>query len=191
VRIVMRRVLLNFHFMLLSMAAAGPVLLVASCLAQQQHQPSATQDSSLKKFLQGYIGVPTDENKTTRYSAAFVDLRDDGTQEVIVYLTSKVWCGTGGCTMLVLAPDGPTYRIVTRITVTRPPIRILDAKSNGWHDIGVQVRGGGAQPGYEAELPFDGKTYPRNPSMLPARRAVKNAAGEVVVPYTAEGTPLY
>jgi hypothetical protein len=177
--------------MLLSAAVAGFILLVASCLAQPQHQQSATQDNALRKFLQGYVGVPTDENKMTRYSAAFVDLRGDGAREIIVYLTSKAWCGTGGCTTLILAPEGPSYRVVTRITVTRPPIRILDTKSNGWHDIGVQVRGGGIQPGYEADLPFDGNTYPRNPSMLPARRAAENAAGEVVVPYTVEGAPLY
>jgi hypothetical protein len=109
---------------------------------------AAAAVSTRKKFLQGYVGVPTDENKTTRYSAAFVDLRGDGTQEIIVYLTSKAWCGTGGCTTLILAPEGPSYRVVTRITVTRPPIRILDAKSNGRHDIGVQVRGGGTQYGF-------------------------------------------
>jgi hypothetical protein len=123
---------------------------------------------SLKDRLSArYVGVPTDEKKAARFFPAVVDLGDDGIQEIIVYLTSDGWCGTGGCTTLILAPEGPSYKIVTRITVTRLPIRILDAKSNGWHNIGAQVRGWGSQPGYEAELPFDGKTYPRNPSMLP------------------------
>jgi len=187
----MRKVLLDFHFILLSVIPAGFILLVAIGLAQPQHQPSATQNNSLKKFLQSYIGVPTDENKTTRYSAAFVDLRDDGTQKIIVYLTSNGWCGTGGCTTLILAPEGTSYRIVTKITVVRPPIRVLATKSNGWHDISVAARINGIEPAYEAILSFDGKTYPSNPSVPPARRAVENAAGEVVVPSTGEGTPLY
>jgi hypothetical protein len=67
------------------------------------------------------------------------------------------------------------------MTITNPPIRVLDQKLNGWHSLGVWVQGGGIQPGYEAELRFNGKSYPKNPSVPPARRADKNLAGEVVI----------
>ena len=58
---------------------------------------------------------------------------------------------------------------MTELTIVRRPIRVLETKSNGWHDIGVIVAGGGIQLGDEAILPFDGKSYPTNPTVLPAK----------------------
>ena len=90
------------------------------------------------------------------------------------------WCGTGGCTTLILAPRDSGYELVTKITITRRPIRVLDSKTNGWRDLSVIVGGGGISP-YEAKLPFDGKTYPSNPSMPPALRIDAETAGKVVL----------
>jgi hypothetical protein len=164
---------------------------VAGCFAQAQHQSASLQDGRVREFLETYVGTPDAETKTTKYSAAFVDLRDDGKNEVLVYLSSNGWCGTGGCTMLILAPEGSSYTLVTRTTITRLPIRVLVTKSNGWHDISVVVAGGGIQPGYEADLSFDGKTYPSNPSVPPARRLKGTVQGKIVMPVTAKDIPLY
>jgi hypothetical protein len=168
---------------------AGFIFLRAACFGQSQ--PGTTQQDSLKKFLQDYLKRPFYDYKTARYFAAFVDLKDDGMQEAIVYLTDQPSCGSGGCTALILAPEGSSYRVVTSITIVRPPIRVLANKSNGWHDLAVWVQGGGIQPGYEAELPFDGRTYPKNPSTPPARPSAGIAAGAVVVPSGSRGALLY
>jgi hypothetical protein len=189
-----RRRISGLSFGMVALFAACSTFLAVGCLAQSERQLSS-RDDSLKRFLQNYAGVPgSDEGRTTRYSSAFVDLNDDGTQEVVVYLTSDGWCGSGGCTTLILAPEGSSYRVVTKIPITRPPIRILATKSNGWHDISVRVQGGGIIHAYEAKLSFDGKTYPSNPSIPPAQRLTEKVAGQVVVPITAlteAGTPLY
>jgi hypothetical protein len=186
----MRRRLLDFDWTTVTLVVAWFMFVVAGCPAQLQHRPSATQDSSLKKFLQNYEGSSADEVSETRYSAAFVDLRENGAQQVIVYLTGN-WCGTGGCTMLILTPEGTSYRVITKTPITRLPIRVLTTRSNGWHDISVRVQGGGIQPGGETVLPFDGKSYPDNPTMPPARRLAGKAAGRVVLGLNAEETPLY
>ncbi len=170
-------------------AVVCSALLVATCLAKAQRKPDATPsaaEESLKRFLQ-----TVDENKKTRYVAAFRDLNSDGTPEAIVYLIGTKWCGSGGCNTLILTRDATSWRIVAKITITRPPIRVLTKTSNGWRSIGVWVQGGGIQPGYEAELRFDGKTYPRNPSVPPARRLKGKPAGEVVIASAQDGTPLY
>ncbi len=174
------------------------VLFVACCffpvggLAQQSRQPTSAEDTHLKGFLQSYLSdTPADERSAARYFSAFVDLNGDGSEESIVYLSGRGWCGSGGCTTLILAPKGSSYRIVTSITITWPPIRVLTSKTNGWHDVGVWVQGGGIQPGYEAELSFDGKTYPSNPSIPPARRLPGKVAGEIVVPTSELGIPIY
>jgi len=93
--------------------------------------------------------------------------------------------------MLILSPEGASYRVVTETTITRLPIRVLATKSNGWHDISVVVAGGGIQPAYDAVLSFDGKSYPSNPSTPPARRLNGKAEGKIVMPVTTEGTLLY
>ena len=93
--------------------------------------------------------------------------------------------------MIILATEGTDYRLVTRSTVTRLPVRVLASKSHEWHDIGVVVAGGGIQPGYEALLPFDGKSYPVDPSMPPARRLDGKVQGRIVISATAEGKPVY
>src|SRR5438128_5047455 len=170
------------------LAAVCSSLLVIICLAEAQGTPGAplsAQQESLKRVLQSL-----DDSKSTRYIAAFRDINDDGIPEAIVYLIGREWCGSGGCNTLVLARDGTSWRIVATITITRPPIRVLPDTSNGWHSIGVWVQGGGIQTGYEVELRFDGKTYPKNPSVPPARRLEKST-GEIVIPSAENGTPLH
>jgi hypothetical protein len=93
--------------------------------------------------------------------------------------------------MLILASEGTSFKVVTETTITRPPIRVLATKSNGWHDISVLVAGGGIQPGYEAELSFDGKTYPSNPSVLPAHPLEKRVRGKIAMTATADSSPVY
>ena len=152
-----------------------------------------TQDKSLKVFLRRYLNEapPVGVDKTTRYTDVSVDLRDDGEQEILVYVQGRDWCGSGGCITLILIPKEASYRVVMRATITRPPIRILASKTDGWHDIGVLVAGGGINPGYEARLQFNGKKYPNNPSIPPAKRIVGEVAGKIVIPSDADGTPLY
>lgn len=168
------------------------MILASNCHAQSQYRPSAAEESSLKNFLQNYVGVPSNEvDKEARYSDVFVDLQGNGSQEVIVYLTGSSWCGSGGCTMLILTPEDKSYKIVTKTTVTRLPIRILTTKSNGWFDICVVARINGIEPLYKAMLSFDGKTYPGSPSVPPARKLLKKVPGRVMITDSTEDKPLF
>jgi hypothetical protein len=162
------------------------LLVVCSCTSAQEESP-------LRKFLQKYAAGGSDypDMKAMRYIAAFVHLRDDNTQQVIVYLIGRAWCGTGGCLTLILVPKDSSYAVITEMTVVRQPIRVLDTKSGGWHDLGVWVQGGGIQPGYEARLLFNGKEYPSNPTVPPAQPLAKKVSGKIVVPRSATGEPLY
>jgi hypothetical protein len=172
----------------IAILAAGVLcasLSMVGCFAQSQEQPAvnaSVTDESLKKFLQSYTKIPgLPEDKTTRYFDSLVDLNGDG-KEVIVYLTGPQWCGSGGCTALILAPEGSSYRVVTKVTVAQRPIRVLSTTSNGWHSLGVWVHGGGVQGGHEAILIFNGKTYPSNPTVPPAQRSTGKAEGKTVIP---------
>jgi hypothetical protein len=184
----MQKSYLGFYVMVA--ALAGFIVLPAASYVQTQHQESSNQQDSLIRFLQDYVGT-TESTDDTSYFSGFVDLNGDGKPEVIVYLKGSSWCGSGGCTTLILTPKGLSYKLVTKVTITRLPIRVLTSKSNGWHDLSVRVQGGGVSHAYEAKLSFNGITYPSNPSRPPARRLGKKAAGKEVVSLTSEGTALY
>lgn len=177
-----------------AIALASGLTLATIGGAQEISKPTPQQAESLRIFVQKHLGEPYppfERDGASRYSSIFVDLKDDGAREVIVYVSGRSWCGTGGCLMLVLASEGPSYRVVAQTSITPLPIRVLETKSNGWHDISVIVAGGGIQPGYESELSFDGKTYPSNPSVPPARQLQGKVRGKIVISDTTENEVLY
>jgi hypothetical protein len=147
--------------------------------------------SSLKTFLRNRLSdIPSEVSRGARYRAAFVDLNDDGDNEVIVYLYGGRLCGTGGCNTYILDGERPNYRIVTMLSIGFPPIHVLPAKSHGWHDISIVVAGGGVRGPYVAELSFNGTSYPENASVPPARPARARGAGQVVIPRPPRGPLL-
>lgn len=127
------------------------------------------------------------DHQLARYNIAETDLDGDGHPEALIYAMATTQganradlCGSGGCNLYVLALAATRYRLVTAIAITHPPIRVLPAISHGWHDLGVKIAGGGVIPGYEARLRFDGRSYPSNPTILPAVRSAESAGRTVI-----------
>ena len=145
------------------------MLLVAAVVAAQPGGVPARADRFIREQL-----------KLERDRAAAADLNGNGSPEIIVYADGPRRCGGGGCTLFILTPDAQTYRIVTRLTVTRPPIRVLETATRGLRDLGVGVGGGGIGPPHEVRLRFDGRSYPSNPTVAPAVPA-GNARGRTVL----------
>ena len=158
--------------------------------ARSQTARERPASSELVEFLRRFVET-RDNRRTTRYIAAFADLNGDGIPEAIVLLRSGAWCGSGGCTTLILTRNKSSWKIVAKLTITRPPIRVLKDATNGWRNITVWVQGGGIQDGYEALLRFDGHSYPSNPTVRPAQPLESNAEGEVVISSTEAAVPLY
>jgi len=134
------------------------------------------EKASLKDFL-----LSISDEKVSQPAMAFRDLNRDGREEVLVYMRGRQWCGSGGCTTLILSRGMDSWKVVSKIPVTRPPIKVLSSTSNGWHDVGVTVGGGGIQTSYEVRLRFDGHTYPQNPTASPAGRSAGTLKGDAVI----------
>ena len=173
-KIVSKGRLVPFMAILCSLLLANRCFAEAPAPAPAEANPQAALEASLQQFLSAW------DKESTPHITAFEDLNEDGKPEAIVYL-SNPWCGSGGCTTLILKQDKSSWKVVTKIVGAQSPIRVLSKTSHGWHNIGVLVAGGGIIDGYEAELAFNGKTYPKYPANIPARKSKKPSVGKVVI----------
>ena len=172
-------------------ASVCVILLSSLCAAAAQTIPNPGRpelEASVRSFLYCYLAEETLDD-STRYVDAFVDLNGDGHLDAIVLLVGAPYCGTGGCTMLVLRNDSRSFRFVSRSTVTRAPILVLNRRSTGWLSIAVTIRVDSVAPkgavtigSAQAELRYDGKSYPLNPTGPPARLLSSMPRGQVVIP---------
>jgi hypothetical protein len=139
--------------------------------------PETKRDAALETALLAQLdeedGTPA---SPVTYWYNRVDLNEDGTPEVVMGITARSVCGSGGCNTFVFQKEGDAYRLVTRISVARNPLVVSEHRTNGWHDLILPVGGGGIEPGH-AILKFDGKTYPDNPTVEPAEPLKKPVSG--------------
>lgn len=96
------------------------------------------------------------DTSARKYVFLKADLNADGKEEIFVGFTGMNWCGSGGCTALILSEEG---KLITSFTVADFPFIILDQETKGWKDL--VVRSGGT----DRLLQWNGKTYPSNPSV--------------------------
>lgn len=151
----------------------------------EEHGVPPRQEQQLRDFLRTYLESPkSGVDTSTRYSAALAKLGDRKDKEVVVYVTGKWWCGSGGCLVLVLEPENTMFKVIGRFTIARPPVQVLQHKSKGWHDLSVWMQGGGIQPGHFGVFSFDGKRYPNSPS-------VASSESGMPLPIEGDGTLLY
>ena len=160
-------------------ALVGLLMVAGTARGGAQTQPN------VPGFLQRYLG--RDGDSSTTYSSAYAFLHHD-TRSVVVFISGDSWCGSGGCTALILDPDGSSFRVVQQLTLARLPIYLLPTTTKGWHDLAMPVAGGGIVSEYIGVLKFDGKEYqpiqPRAKIQVPPTGAIPLALKNV-------GSPLY
>jgi hypothetical protein len=103
-----------------------------------------------------------------RYVWSRVDLNDDGAPEVVATVLGSSFCGTGGCELLIFQQRQGRLEPVTAMGLFKEPLIVSDQKTNGWRNLISRVRWDAGRSTY-ALLPFDGRSYPTNPSGPPAR----------------------
>lgn len=153
--------------------ALGGLTLITGCSSAN---PPAISPS-LSAFAQNTLELE-------KYQSASIDLNGDGTDEHIIRTTDRGWCGSGGCSMWVIQEVSGNYEVVSKTSITRLPLRVLETSTNGWRDLSVIAKIN-ASIVYEAKLPFDGTSYATNPSVEPAVR-IDDSSGEILI----ERTPL-
>lgn len=86
-----------------------------------------------------------------------IDLNADGEKEIFVMFSTPYFCGTGGCSMILLDHQ---IKPITKFTVTRPPVYANPDTKNGWNVLYIKERE------EWKELVYNNGTYPSNPSIL-------------------------
>lgn len=139
--------------------------------------PNTDQDSTAEKIAH-YIATeyikPEDleamEISDRKFRYKEIDLNGDGNKEVFVIFSTPYFCGTGGCSMILLDDQ---LKPITKFTVIRPPVFADPETKNGWKILYIKDRE------EWRELIFENGKYPSNPSVLPAttKKPSDNAIG--------------
>jgi heat shock protein HslJ len=130
------------------------------------------------------------EPNRNRAVVARLDLNADGRAELFAYLMGPLFCGTGGCTLQLFTPEPRSggWRLVQTFPITRLPLIVAPATSQGWRDLWRPEAGGGAPSSLVRER-FDGQRYRpserRSPQPTPTGTAV--LVGD---PGLGDGAPL-
>lgn len=99
--------------------------------------------------------------KVDTYDVKLVSLKEDNKCEnPIVFLNGlSGYCGSAGCTLLVLDCTDDGYKVMGKTTVSNRPVSLSNRSTNGYRDIKVRVRNTGI-----VTLKHEGKAYTKNAS---------------------------
>jgi len=118
-----------------------------------------TPVNQIKKYLKSNYGDASETSRHFIYNA--VDLNNDGKDEYLVELIGGDWCGSGGCTVLILDKN---FKLNTRMTVVNDPVYIGapggKETTKGYLNIYIQNKDGSV-----AKMAWNGNKYPSNPTV--------------------------
>jgi hypothetical protein len=130
------------------------------------------------------------EAGSLRYAWNRVDLNGDGTPEVVATVVGPFVCGTGGCPLLIFQERKGSLVPLTTMSLFKEPLIVSERRSNGWKNLISRVRLDAARSTY-AVLPFDGRSYPTNPSVPPAQPLQKKEPGTAYLSWDPSGKALH
>ncbi len=124
-------------------------------------KPDKSKDNAIS-FLREYykkdIASGLLDSTSRRFMLAEQDLNDDGKNEIFLGLSGSYFCGSGGCTVLLLSSE---QKLNTSFTVVNYPIFIAQSTTHQWKDLLIKSNG------KLHIIKFTGVKYPANPSVQP------------------------
>lgn len=160
---------------------------VDSTISAKEQADKADQSTQemIRAYLREKYKTDLSKNLIEEASRKFIfhriDLNGDGEKEVFVGFTGPYFCGSGGCSILLLDSKGEK---LTQFSVTDYPVHIAASSTKGWKDLLL------SSAGKYHDVKFNGKSYPSNPSVLPV--VAKSAeTGLTVLDFTKESYPWH
>lgn len=144
--------------------------LIFSCRTLVVENPSQKLADFLVNSYLTEGDLRTIEPVERRFQFEAIDLNKDGKSEYIIFLSTRYFCGTGGCNFLILDSN---FKLITDVSVTNPPIYVDTNSTSGWKNLILGSDGSYHKMIYNKTL----KTYPTNPSVEP-KIDLRNPASE-------------
>ncbi|MEA3468882.1 MAG: hypothetical protein U9R57_11790 [Thermodesulfobacteriota bacterium] len=143
--------------------AVAFLLLTGSSFATDDTTVKEPNEVTAAKILSA-VQKFDDMVKMDGYSAKLVSLKeDDSCENPIVFLNGlSGYCGSAGCTLLVMDCNAEGYKVMGKTTVSNRPVSLSASETKGYRDIKVRVRDTGI-----VVLKHDGKAYTKNASKAP------------------------
>jgi len=115
--------------------------------------------------------------KVNAYDVMLVDLKEEGKCENPVVLLNGLsgYCGSGGCTLLVLDCTDNGYKVMGKTTVSNRPISLSATFTKGYKDIKVRVKNEGI-----VTLKYNKNYYTKNASR--AEKSKKESSDIILFP---------
>ena len=136
--------------------------LVAVCaLARPCTVGTNTPDSALRKAIireLGDLGELGGDSNSVKFVSRHADLNGDGRPELLVWVPTIGYGGTSGYPLLIFHRGRRGLRLVSKIEPVWTPLAVANSSRRGWHDIIVQVGGGGEEMRYVV-FRHNGKSY--------------------------------
>jgi len=129
--------------------------------------------------------LPAMNDEDRKFIMEEIDLNADGQKEIFVGFNGKYYCGSGGCTALLLSHQG---KLITRFTVTEYPVIVRPTITNGWRDL--LIRSSAAKSAIHI-VKWDGNKYPGNPSLQPKFSETSNEKSDQVLNYKVNPQPWF
>ncbi|MCU7617203.1 hypothetical protein NZ698_08335 [Chryseobacterium sp. PBS4-4] len=121
----------------------------------------------IKDFITSQYLKPEDlkiiDASARKFNLYQIDLNNDDKKEVFINFFTPYFCGSGGCTLVLLDSD---LKLISKFTVTRTPITIDSKTENGWKVLWIQDGND-----WKILTNKSGK-YPSNPSMIKPTKEV-------------------
>ncbi|MCK5816185.1 MAG: hypothetical protein KAH07_09595 [Flavobacteriaceae bacterium] len=111
--------------------------------------------------------IAKDQRKFQLYK---IDLNNDGENEIFVNFMTSYFCGTGGCTILLLNND---FEMITKFSVTKT-LFVEKILQNGWRILMTKSEGNWK------ELVYKNDSYPSNPSMVKTTTIFPSGHAEIM-----------
>lgn len=143
---------------------------------------------NLTKFLRTNLRIDPSSDRDSRFSVTTAKLNGKNISYV-VYLTGNDWCGSGGCTALILQPSGIGFRVINHFTLARLPIKVLPTRTHGWQDLSMPRQGGGSVGAQTVVFRFDGAKYRLSRTLVPGDK-LPGLDKAYALPLKQRGEPL-
>lgn len=136
-------------------------------------------NQELKQLIIDYYQVPKKYRDNTRYYYNYIDIDQDGKDDIFVLVVGPYTSGTGGSSALWVYENDMKLHVKQEFTLVNPPIIISNKITNHCHELVIPYYGGSVMSSYSI-LQCKDDYYPRV-SQGQIKDSLKGITGKAII----------